>query len=302
MSHKRRRAAETLSAAVALLTGALAVVAFAPSAAPAAAQYRTRYLAPVFAHVDVQHDVSYGAAVDIAGNDAALALDLYEPAGDRVTQRPVLILAHGGGFVAGDKKAGSMVALARAFAQRGYVTASINYRLDPRVALDCFQGDVTSRCHNAALEAQHDAQAAVRWFRANSTALRVDPRRIAVGGLSAGAVAALGVAYNADDAGTSGSAGPAADVQAAVSLSGFALDDTWMGAGDAPALLLHGTADEMVPYAQAVATHDAAQAAGLVTNLVTVDGGGHGLVGDEAMVIRTTAEFLARQLRLSATR
>lgn len=302
MSHKRRLAAETLGAAVALLMCALAVVISAPSAAPAATPNRNmRYHDPVFANVDVQHDVSYGAAVDAAGDDVPLVLDLYQPAGDVATQRPVLILAHGGGFVGGDKEADSMGTLARAFAQRGYVTASINYRLDPRVSPACFRGDVTSRCRNAALEAQHDAQAAVRWFRANSTALRVDPGRIAIGGLSAGAVAALGVAYNAGDAGSSGNAGPASDVQAAVSLSGFALDDSWMGAGDAPALLLHGTADEIVPYPEAMETRDAAQGAGLIANLVTVDGGGHGLVGDDAIVIRTTADFLAQQLRLPAT-
>jgi acetyl esterase/lipase len=300
MIHKRRLAVETLVAAVALLTGALALVFSAPSAAPAATQSRApvRYHDPTFANVEVQHDVSYGSAVDTAGDDVPLGLDLYQPTGDVATQRPVLILAHGGGFAGGDKDTDSVVTLARAFAQRGYVTASINYRVDPRVSLACFRGDITSRCRNAALEAQHDAQAAVRWIRANSAALRVDPGRIAIGGLSAGAVAALGVAYNAGDAGSSGNAGPASDVQAAISISGFALDDSWIGAGDAPVLLLHGTADPIVPYAEATATRDAADAAALATNLVTVDGGGHGLVGDDAFVIRTTAAFLARQLRL----
>jgi acetyl esterase/lipase len=298
MNPKRRVAGETLGATVAVLMFALGAVSCAASAAPAAPHRNVRYHDPVFTTVDVRHDVSYGSAVDVAGDDIPLGLDLYQPTGDVAAQRPVLIVAHGGGFVSGNKDADSMVTLARAFAQRGYVTASINYRLDPRVSLACFRGDITARCRNAALAAQHDAQAAVRWFRANSTTLRVDPGRIAVGGLSAGAVAALGVAYNAGDAGSSGNAGPASDVQAAVSISGFALDDSWIGAGDAPALLLHGTADWFVPYAEAVQTRDAAHTAGLVASLVTVDGGGHGLIGNDALVIRTTADFLAEQFRL----
>ncbi|HEX7521970.1 MAG TPA: hypothetical protein VF441_07950, partial [Acidimicrobiia bacterium] len=125
MIHKRRLAVETLVAAIALLTCALALVFSAPSAAPAATPSRpVRYHDPTFANVDVQHDVSYGSAVDAAGDDVALGLDLYQPAGDAATQRPVLILAHGGGFAGGDKDSDSVVMLARAFGQRGYVTAS----------------------------------------------------------------------------------------------------------------------------------------------------------------------------------
>src|SRR5437660_1324797 len=63
-------------------------------------------------------------------------------------------------------------------------------------------------------------------------------------------------------------------VRAAVSLSGANLLST-VGAGDAPALLFHGTADPLVPYQWAVNTTNAAHAAGLDAFLETWQGAGH---------------------------
>ncbi|MCY7327486.1 MAG: carboxylesterase family protein, partial [Saprospiraceae bacterium] len=49
--------------------------------------------------------------------------------GDDDTCRPLSILMHGGAFVVGTKEDGNMVSLAQEIAARGYVVASINYRL-----------------------------------------------------------------------------------------------------------------------------------------------------------------------------
>ena len=59
----------------------------------------------------------------------------------------------------------------------------------------------------AAVQAQHDAQAAVRWLRAHAADLGVDPSRIAIGGGSAGADVALLVGAHSEDPGTSGTPG-----------------------------------------------------------------------------------------------
>ena len=56
----------------------------------------------------------------------------------------------------------------------------------------------------AIVAAEHDAQAAVRWVRANAASLRVDPNRIAVGGGSAGAITAVNVAQRSEDPGSVG--------------------------------------------------------------------------------------------------
>jgi acetyl esterase/lipase len=72
---------------------------------------------------------------------------------------------------------------AHAFAERGYVSATITYRL---------AGDRLSQVgyQAAARAAQHDAQAAVRWFRRRAERLNIDPRRIFIAGHSAGAFTA----------------------------------------------------------------------------------------------------------------
>ena len=58
-----------------------------------------------------------------------LRMDIYQPQGDTLSRRPVIIFCFGGGFVDGKRTDADMVALARSFAQRGFVTASIDYRL-----------------------------------------------------------------------------------------------------------------------------------------------------------------------------
>ena len=58
-----------------------------------------------------------------------LQMDIYTPYGDNCTNRPLIILAHGGSFIGGSKSNPTMVDLCETFAKRGYVAASINYRL-----------------------------------------------------------------------------------------------------------------------------------------------------------------------------
>ena len=56
-------------------------------------------------------------------------MDIYTPDGDTVTNRPVIIYMHGGSFYAGDKSSIDCFDFCEAMAKRGYVTASLNYRL-----------------------------------------------------------------------------------------------------------------------------------------------------------------------------
>ena len=80
-----------------------------------------RYLEGVFSDVDVS-TVTYSEVNN-------LQLDIYQPLGDTENNRPLIILAHGGSFIAGVRTNPSMVSLGEAFAKRGYVVASISYRL-----------------------------------------------------------------------------------------------------------------------------------------------------------------------------
>ncbi len=262
MNRPRRLVAALVSLA------ALVLVVPGPSVAPVHAA--TRYRDPTFA-VDVQTDVLYGTAVAADGTPVSLVLDLYTPRGDTATNRPAFVWAHGGAFFTGDKSSSKDWAIK--FAQRGYVTASINYRLGAVpvvVPLDSpYEYDTIDN-------ARADMQTAVRWFRANATSLRVDPDRIAVGGTSAGAVTALGVAVNADAPLPGDHAGQSSAVCTAVSALG-ANDPASIGPNDAGAIFHHGTLDTTVPFAMAQQTRDAMLAAGLDVQWNEFAGDGHGL-------------------------
>lgn len=255
-----------------------------------------RYREEVFASVERTDDLTYGQAVDQLGNDVTLRLDLYQPVGDTVSQRPALVLVHGGGFSGGHKRSAEIVDMAETFAAQGYVTISISYRLHPD---GCSFGGVTSTCYTAIVQAKHDAQAAVRWLRANAATYGVDADRIAIGGSSAGAITALNVGYSPDDPGTSGNPGHASDVGLAISLSGGAVFSP--SPGEAPALLFHGTSDSVVPHDWAASSEADALAAGLPAKLVTWDGAGHvPYLGHRDEIIETTSETLYFALGLDA--
>lgn len=254
-------------ALVVVLVLAGCTVSAPPGAAP------LRYRDQVFSGVTVTRDIQYGSATPQgASAPIPLRLDLYQPTGDTLTQRPVAVFVHGGGFSGGDKGSGPSPDFANTFAKLGYVTVSINYRL---IASGCTGNSITAACFQAALDAQHDAQAAVRWLRANATAYRIDPTRIAIGGESAGAITATAVGLHSDDPGTSGNPGPSSSVGGFMSISGGLPGGAFVGAGDAPGVLFHGTADPIVPYQWSVDTSSAMLNAGVLAVLETQQGAGH---------------------------
>ncbi len=248
-----------------------------------------RYRDEVFPEVRVTRDLRYGEAVDQTGTTVTLRLDLYEPADDPVTGRPAIVWIHGGSFRFGSKTSPELVDQATVFARKGYVSASIAYRLSPT---GCGGSAPIGPCLEAMQMAQHDAQAAVRWLRAHAAELRIDPTRIAAAGTSAGAVTAIHVAWNPDDPGASGTPGESSAVRAAVSLSGAKILGR-ADPGEPPVLAFHGTADAVVPFAWAQRTVTEAQAAGIVAYLTAWDGDGHvPYLARRADILAQTSNFL----------
>jgi acetyl esterase/lipase len=237
-----------------------------------------RYRDVIFPNATITSGLIYGSAPDLSGNPVTLTLDMYQPSGDTLRSRPAIVLVHGGSFVGGSSTDSGVVKLANAFAQRGYVAVSINYRLlgDKE---KCGQEDPPSQaCTTAVLAAQHDAQAAVRWLRANATTYGVDPSRIAIGGTSAGAGTALAVAVNSGDVGDSGNPGFSSKVGGAVSISAdfpHSLAPTYFDPNDSPILMFNGTADTVVPYSDAVQTAVDLYNAGVPVVFEPLDGAGH---------------------------
>ena len=221
-----------------------------------------------------------------------------------VKNRPAIVWLHGGGFAVGiDSMYGLANGTGKEYAQRGYVSFSVEYRTDttlvgtgtatnrPPSLCQWVQdnenpGDPTwearrLQCTRNIIAAQHDIQAAVRWIRAHAAQYDIDPGRLAVGGFSAGAVTAANLAYRGDDVGTTRYfAGddlsvPQSRVQAAIGASGclYSMDGgplTDPGPGDAPISFIHSRFDQAVPYPCVANTVTAARAKGLVAELHVV--------------------------------
>jgi acetyl esterase/lipase len=254
-----------------------------------------RYRDQVFTAVTTTNAVTYGNAVDQNGNPVTLQLDVYRPTGDTVTKRPAIVWVHGGGFSGGNRTSGEIVDQATTFAKKGYVNVSITYRLTPG---GCSAGGATPACLTAIRDAQHDAQAAVRFLRANAATYGVDTGRIAIGGTSAGAITALNVAAAPDDPGNSGNPGFSSAVGAAVSLSGAKIYGQFERT-DGAILMFHGTNDALVPYQWAVNTLNEAQAAGVISYLTTYPGEGHVPYNHRDEIITQTTNFLYWTLKLA---
>ena len=121
-------------------------------------------------------------------------MDIYQPVNDNAKKRPVVLVCHGGAFVASSKDDFNQksVAYTDSLAARGFVTASLEYRQGVVMTGDGnpFRIDSADFARTVYRSVQ-DLHAAIRYLRLNAEYLRIDPRKIYVLGNSAGAMMAL---------------------------------------------------------------------------------------------------------------
>jgi acetyl esterase/lipase len=90
-----------------------------------------RYINDVFQTVK-KTTVTYAPSLSHTGVPMTLQMDVYEPEGDQIAARPVIIFEHGGSFIFGDRS--MMQPWCELMAKKGYVTASILPARIPRLA------------------------------------------------------------------------------------------------------------------------------------------------------------------------
>jgi acetyl esterase/lipase len=239
----------------------------------------------------LHRDIEYGQAAGVS-----LRLDASVPEGDGPF--PVAILVHGGGWNSGDKanvgSEGRGADISPWFAPltaAKFTWFSINYRLAPAHRWPaCFE----------------DVQTAIRWARAHAREFKGDPARIVIFGHSAGGhLATLAGALGEGDTRVQAVVGYAPVTDFIYELPargglGKALQDlhhqpqepneqslailrdtaasNHVQPGLPPFLLLHGDADKTVPYQTSVNFQAKLRASGVVCDLITIPGAGHGLL------------------------
>ena len=207
-----------------------------------------------------------------------------------------------------------MEQLCRGFAQRGYVAASIDYRLY-HLVIPNFPDSLTAL--DVVIKTVGDMKAAVRHLRkdaATEDLFRVDSDRVFIGGASAGAITALHAAYMDEtdsipdflaeiienNGGFEGNSGDeenvtySSEASAIFNLSGGIYRADWLDETDPPLVSYHGTEDDLVPYNEGSlgarfngfqidlmtisgsgSIHEQAEEVGISNYLQTIEGGGH---------------------------
>jgi acetyl esterase/lipase len=254
-------------------------------------------------------------------NGKELKLDVFVPE-KADGPLPLIVWIHGGGWQSGSKS--NCLPLTLGFVERGYVLASIDYRLSGEAIFP------------AQIE---DCKAAIRWLRANAGEYHIDPDHLAAWGSSAGwhLVALVGTSGDVKEFDKGDHLDTSSRVQAVVDffgptdlvqfvqtprytghakadspesklLGGAVLENKdkaakanpieYITKDDPPFLIAHGTADPLVSPAQSELLNAALQKAGVESSLHPVAGAKHG--GPEFSTPEMTtlvATFLDRHLK-----
>ena len=168
--------------------------------------------------IDKQYDydstlnIEYGTAINFNGTSTDLFMDVYTPKCANVGEQsnwPLLVFVHGGAFISGSKDDVSIQQLCKSFAKRGYITASVSYRLgfvSDDVAWNCnypnyecvFATD-TLEWARAYYRGVQDVKGAVRYLVNRQQQFGIDTNNVFLAGESAGSFIAMGVGLMDDE-------------------------------------------------------------------------------------------------------
>ncbi len=237
------------------------------------------------------------------GESRSWVLDLAEPENFGPEIRPVIVLIHGGGWRMGSKQERPFRSMLLHYANLGYVTVSLDYRLDGEAPFPACIADV--KC-------------AVRWIKANAERLRIDPERIGAYGHSAGGHLAVMLAVSSDNEELEGD-GPWREYSSAITCAVGGATSTqrhppkrfwepqyehcwpiyYLSADRPPLLFLQGEADQTVDPAIVKDYVEKAKAVGADVEYIGVPDLGHDVSYTLALEITQPAmdEFFATHLQ-----
>ncbi len=248
-----------------------------------------RYTNSIFDKVDTLKEVEYARAqwlnniVSLLSDynisegeniteERPLLMDIFMPHSDTLKKRPAIIFLHSGAFLIGSRLNDDMVAMCDSFARKGYVAATIDYRLGMGATINWVFGFPIGiqvdeiNGYRAAYRGMQDTRAAIRFLKHNAEIYGIDTAKIFLTGSSAGAILALNNIYldkdevndfayaapslgNIDTVGVQGYSSKAA---AATSLWGAVESPEIIGNDSTPVFLVHGTEDNIVPFKKGI--------------------------------------------------
>ena len=304
------------------------------SGAEAAEHYASRTLevAPVKTEVKQISGVVYEQVPSRGYPNVPMQLDLLQP--QKKTKMPAIVYVTGGGFINANKDNG--IQLRNYLAEKGYVVASITYRVAPTAKFP---------------QPLEDVKASIRYLRAHADQWNIDKDRIGIIGGSAGGYLS---AFAGTTSGTktfdkgenlqeSSKVSCAVDLYGLSDLSQVGMDYSpevqqlhksagatealwvngspvfggkdggvladpkateaanpiaYIGKNSAPMLLMHGTADKVVSPGQTDLLYQALKAKGVPAERYEIPGAAHGGVyWVQDKVLQVIGDFFDRYLR-----
>lgn len=262
-----------------------------------------------------------------------LHLYVFEPSLDAAaTHRPALLLIHGGGWDHGRPLARSSENLARKFADMGFVTFALQYRLIPGWKDMAKQNESEKKAYagviageNTVFDSVKDARSAMRYLRVHAGELRLAPDHIvAAGGSAGGHLASATTLFTGPDMDEPGEDTSISCAANALVLFNPVIDTSKAGYGNQkigprwkelspvdhvrpglpPTILFHSTGDKTTPFAGAQKFHNLMTDAGNIIEFHLHQGGGHGYISKDPALLESGLSrikaFLQRQNILPA--
>jgi predicted esterase len=231
--------------------------------------FNGRYKNKVFTEYSILNNIHYAWKQTSDGRWQNLVYDVYQPKNDTASSRPVVVLAHGGGYIdLLDQKSPDIVELAIDLVKRGYVVISLEYREEANPFVLLSEESMIKAVGRSLIDIR-DATCSIMDTTINfGNPYKVDYSKVIIGGVSAGSVSFLHALFldslswmppqyqqwilqvEPNSQALLDNRYCGANVIGMLNISGALLDTTWIkpNRNYPPILSQHGTADPIVPY------------------------------------------------------